>query len=147
MQQRQPYRPFAGVGWQPVEPPGGGGEPPPVLDGDTVALLTEIRDLLIDVRQELREQVQEGIVYTITQQVVSTIVPTEVSFGTPLFSVTLINDGGGTVQFRVPNRTNATWVNLAPTEVVTFNFVKAKITSVAFLAIGAAASVRVIGTY
>lgn len=155
-----PTRPFATAeGWHRVvsqEAPGGlPAEPPLSAEAPTgellvnlANLLTLANDLLAAILQELREQVQRGYVYTVTQ-VVTTTVPLEILFSPPLFSVALTNDGPGIVQYRIPNNASAVWINLAPTEVVNFNFIKGLVPSLA-LALppaGAAATVRIVGTF
>lgn len=144
-------RPFAAApGWRYVSPPEvpPGEEPPP--EGEEVDV-SKVIDLLEAILAELREQAQQGYVTTVTQPVVSQTVPVEVLFSPSLFTIGLTNDGPNSVLYRIPNRANAVWVQLNPTEVVQFNFTKGVIPSVAFLLVGApgliVTTVRVVGAY
>lgn len=136
-------RPFARVPQGVVPFP-----PLPSPENNVEIFLDAIVKLLTEIRDELREQVQKGYVYPFTQVVVG-FIPVFVSFaGTELFSIGLTNDGPATVQYKVPYDTQAAWVDLFPTEVVVFNFVKGKVHSVGFRVNGpGTATVRGIGTY
>lgn len=147
MPTRPPARPFAAdEGWYRVSPPGDGPEVPPGDEEDAVA--NRMVELLEGILTELQECVQQGYVTTVTQWVPS-IRPIEILFDPPLFSISLINDGVGSVEYRIPNRGNAQWVQLNPTELVIFNFIKGMVPSVALRTVpaGVAANVRVIGTF
>lgn len=146
-------RPFAAdLGWRYVTPPEGppgegppGEGPPP--EGEEIDV-SKVIDLLEAILTELREQAQQGYVTTVTQPVVNQTQPVEVLFSPSLFTIGLTNDGPNSVLYRIPNRANAVWVQLNPTEVVQFNFTKGVIPSVAFLLVGVgAANVRVVGAY
>ena len=142
-----PARPFAAAeGWRRVSPPGDDTGAPPGDEEDAVA--NRMVELLEGILTELRECVQQGYVTTVTQWVPS-IVPIEILFDPPLFSISLINDGAGSVEYRIPNRGNAQWVQLNPTELVIFNFIKGMVPSVALRTVpaGVGANVRVIGTF
>ena len=101
--------------------------------------------LLARILQELRQQVQLGAIYGPAAINVPTTTPVDITFDPPLFALSLTNDGAGAVQYRLPNRADADWVNLLPTEVDNYTFIKALVPSVAFRVLGAAASVRVKG--
>lgn len=158
-------RAFAGKpGWfRVIEPGGPGGEvlPGPPESGAPVEdWLQYIAALMFaqvqfgqNILTELHEMVQRGVVYAETVQVAS-LVPVErllqVGGTAPyngLFSVSLTNDGAGTVQYRIPNNVAGVWVDLFPNEVVIFNAVKGVFISVAFRVQGAAARVRLVGVY
>jgi len=147
MPTRPPARPFAAdEGWFRVSPPGEGNGAPPGDEEDAVANRTVV--VLEDILAELRLCVQQGYVTTVTQWVPS-IVPIEILFDPPLFSISLINDGPGSIEYRIPNRGNAQWVQMNPTELMTFNFQHGVVHSVALRTVpaGVAANVRVIGTF
>jgi len=147
MPTKPPAWPFAAdEGWRRVSPPGEGPEAPPGDEEDAVA--NRMVELLEGILTELQECVQQGYVTTVTQRVPS-IQPIEILFDPPLFSISLINDGGGAIEYRIPNRGNAQWVQLNPTELVIFNFIKGMVPSVALRTVpaGVFADVRVIGTF
>jgi len=168
-----PMRPYAarpgGVLLTP--PPTNGGGPRPTDLGDLTVLQipdlplpgssTELflsaqvilaqnhQHLLAAIVQELREQVQRGYVYPLVLTVASQA-PDEYEFDTPLFSVSLTNDGPANIEYKLPYSGQAQWVQLRPTEVITFTFIKGLIRSLGVrltAAGGAATAVRVVGTY
>ena len=113
-------------------------------------LLTAIGDLLAGILQELQEQVQEGVVVSAPVTVTQSVGPwQEVHFSRPLFNITVINNGGGNVQYRIPNRSEAGWVTLAAAGQYTFNFIKAKVVSIGLRIApgGANIPVDIIGSY
>jgi len=118
------------------------------LLGKVAGLMQKLIDSSDAILKELREQVQKGYVYPVTL-VTNGLIPIDTDFNPPLFSVSLINDGPGTIQYRIPNIGSAFWVDLAPTEVQTVNFIKGKIPSVAIRGKTASvtATVRLVGTY
>ena len=155
-------RPFAAKeGWFRVARNGGTEElpslpiPPGADPSDPVVQLlaaTQLNNqLLAAILQELQDQAQQGIVWAVTQPVPGgNAVPVECLIGVPLFSISITNDGPASIEYKVPNRGNAVWVQLNPTEVVVFNFIKGLIPSVALRALGpgfGAANVRLVGTY
>lgn len=171
---QNPVRPFAAEqGWQRVQPPSGGapggtgtgqgevlpsedaldlpgglfpGQEPPTKD--VPVLLLRNNNLLRAILWRLARTVQRGYVYSVTLVVSDPIVPLEVSFDPPLFSITIVNDGAGNVQFRAPNRSEAVWTPLAPTEQFTANFIEGLIGSVGFRSVGAGTpTIRVFGTF
>ncbi len=155
-------RPFAAKeGWFRIAA-GGGVEQlpslplPPGMDPNDIQVLQLValqlnNQLLAGILQELREQTQQGVVTSITQPIpAGSAAPIEIPFGFPLFSISLTNDGPASVEYKIPNRGNAYWVQLNPTEVVIVNFIKGLIPSLALRALApafGAASVRLVGTY
>ena len=155
-------RPFAAKeGWFRVTP-GGGVEqlptlpvPPGASPDDILALqlsaLQLNNQLLAGILTELQGQVQQGIVTTIPQPIPGgNATPIEIPFGSPLFNISITCDGPAAIEYKVPNRSNASWVQLNPTEVIVFNFIKGMIPSVALRAVGpafGASNVRLVGTY
>ncbi len=153
-------RPFVAMqGWQRVEeaptteiqqaPP----PPPPEAAPSAETLLQQIsgqlngiQGVLNNILKELREQVQAGFTYPITVDTTG-LVPVELTFDPALFSISLTNDGPGTIQYRIPNTGAAFWIDLQPTEVVTFTFLKGLIKSAGFRAQGANGRIRAVGTY
>lgn len=155
-------RPFAAKeGWFRVARNGGvDGLPslpiPPGADPSDIrvlqlAALQLNNQLLAGILQELQEQVQQGIVTAITLPIPGgNAVPIEVRFDPPLFSVSITCDAGANIEYRIPNRSNAFWVQLNVTEVIVFNFVKGLISSVAVRALApafGASTIRIVGTY
>jgi len=107
--------------------------------GDVVSLLQanlavamQNRDLLSLLLTELREQVQQGIIVAVPFNVTQAQGVVPLTFDPPLFAIGLTNDGPNNVQYRIPNRGDADWINLIPTEVDQFTVIKAKFTSAGF---------------
>jgi len=98
--------------------------------------------------QELREQTQKGYVYPLNVSVTA-LTPDEYLFEPRLFTVSITNDGPGTIQYKIPYDGQAQWVGLVPTEVIVFNFIKPVIRSIGvrLLVAGAATAVRIVGAY
>lgn len=98
---------------------------------------------------ELQEQVAEGVAYATTVGW-NDLVIQQVPFPKPLFSLSIMNDGPQTIQYRMPNVSWANFINLQPTEVIQFNFIKGRIPSVGvrLTALGVGVTtVRLVGTY
>jgi hypothetical protein len=155
-------RPFAAKeGWFRVARNGGIEELPelPVpsgMDPNDVLVLQLVaaqlnNQLLAGILQELQEQAQQGIVTAVTEPLPGgTPTPREILFEPPLFSISLTCDGPANVEYRIPNRSNARWVQLNNTEVIVFNFIKGLIPSIALRAVApafGAVNVRIVGTY
>jgi hypothetical protein len=121
-------------------------ETPEGILAEIKGLLQGTHDVLRDILENLRAQVQQGFVYPLTITT-NGLTPVEETFNPPLFSISLTNDGPGTIQYRIPNSGAANWVNLQPTEVIEFNFIIGKIVSVAFRALGSNGTIRLVGTY
>ena len=157
-------RPFAADrGWQYAGEPGAGpvmpnGSSQAPAGASTDQLLRAIiesggrqEELLAAILQELREQVPQGIVIGITQSLTTTV-PVEVPFSPALFNLGITNDGPGVVLYRVPNRGGAQFIAINPTEVLQFNIIKGKISSIGLnLTVAAAPGVptvvRLVGLY
>lgn len=107
--------------------------------------------LLRQILAEFKDMTQQGIVTAVTLPIpAGSGVPIEVLFDPPLFSISLTCDAGANIEYRIPNRSNAFWVQLNVTEVVVFNFVKGMIPSVAVRAVApgfGASFIRIVGTY
>lgn len=72
--------------------------------------------------------------------------PVQVTYDPALFSLVITNDGPGIVQYRLPDRGSANWLNLNAAEQATFSFTEGVISSVAFRVQGAATVVRLLGS-
>lgn len=104
-------------------------------------------DILRLILKELREQVQQGVVWPITMMIGSAI-PVPVRFEPGLFSISITNDGPGIVQYKIPDNVSNDWVNLLPNEVIEFHFIKGVIKSVAFrITTPAVAGIRAVGAF
>jgi hypothetical protein len=150
-------RPFAAMqGWQRVEeaptteiqqaPPPEAAPSAETLLQQISGQLNGIQGVLNNILTELREQVQAGYTYPITVDTTG-LVPVELTFDPALFSISLTNDGPGTIQYRIPNTGAAFWIDLQPTEVVTYTFLKGLVKSAGFRAQGADGRIRAVGTY
>mgnify|MGYP001576969902 FL=1 len=101
--------------------------------------------LLAGILLELREQVPQGIVYS-REITVTSDTGVEVAFPAAMFSIGVTNDGASTVQYRIPNLAAANWIDLDPTEVDTFSFLKGRPKTMGLRVTGSA-TVRIKGTY
>jgi len=129
-------------GWKYPEP---GGDAP--ITEQAPASTSEVERLLAEMLAELRSWAQQGRIASQTITVLPGVIE-EARFDPPLFSIALTCDGPGTVSYRIPHSSSSDWVALAPTEVVVFNFIQAKIVTVGFRPLGAvASSIRLVGTY
>jgi len=141
-----------------------GGPPPPrashdypplpdVLPSDPIALAQWQVRLLADVRELLLRQVQVGIVTPLT--VVLTSVSTNVQAQAPyyfepaLFSLSLVNDGAGDIQYQIPQGSRGIWVDLKSTEQIAFTFQEARVSAIGLRLKNptGSATVRVVGFY
>ena len=144
----------AGVISPPGSSPGGSVEDVPSADtaleiqiNYTNTVLSELLEEMRGVRQELIDQTQKGIVYSITATV-NSATPSEFTFDPKLFSISLICDGPGTAQYRIPNRGEGIWTDIRPGEQETFNFIKGSVSSLGLRILGGATAViRILGTY
>jgi hypothetical protein len=123
-------------GWQRVL----GDEPVPDLSG------LSITQLLTDILIELRDQAQRGMVHAESVFVPNTTV-IERLFAPAFFSLRITNDGGGTVQYRIPSDGRGIWADLLVNEIITLTAIKGVFASVAFRVTGAPATVRIVGAY
>lgn len=114
---------------------------------ELIELQKQTNLLLTDIRQELREQVQQGYVYNLTQPVTGRRFE-KIAFDPKLFSLAITNDGAAAIQYKIPG-TSSGLVVLNPTEVHQYNFIKGLISEIAMIcpAVAATASVRLVGTY
>ncbi len=135
-------RPFARV------PQGGVPNGPPITPENRVEeYLDAIAKALVEIRDDLSQRVQMGYVVPFTQVVTGTV-PVSIEFSPALFAISFTNDGLATVQYKVPYETQAAWVDLLPTEVASFSFVKGLVNSVGFrVNVVGTATVRGLGTY
>ena len=150
--------PFAArEGWERGgEPPAPGEEPelPPEDNGDmakedtTLGVLKQNQSLLAAILKELQEQVQRGVVLGMPLTVTTRTVA-EVSFDPPLFAIGITCDGPAPFEYRIPNRTNATWIQINPGEVFNFNYIKGVVESlgVRTLPVGGVSNYRLLGTF
>lgn len=115
------YRGYAGV-------PGYGGLPPsagePVQEGETVeSILAAISQKLGLILDDLGERTPQGFLYSLTELIVvndQAIKP----FGVGLFAVTVINDGPGVLQVKLPGGTATDWTTINVSEFISLTFPK-----------------------
>ena len=134
-----------GVSTPPPQPP----PPQPTVEDllqHVIEHLDAMQTILADILTELRQQVEKGYTYPLTITTTG-LTPVEAKFDPALFSIGLTNDGPGTIQYRIPNTGSAFWIDLFPTEVITFTFLKGVATSAGFRALGADGRIRIVGTF
>ncbi len=128
----------------------GGGEIPPPAGPQNPATgtidLTRVEAILSAILADALESTQRGIAYPVTM-LIPDATPVPVVFDPPLFALSIINDGAGILQYRLPDKASGMWVDLRPTEVANFAFRKGVVASVAFRVLGVPATVRAIGSY
>lgn len=107
--------------------------------------LDGIHQVLTGMLKELTDLEEQGIVLTSTFSTTG-LQAVERVFQPGLFSINITNDGPGVIQYRIPINSASDWINLNPTETISFTFRKPKIKSAYFRAQAANGNIRLVGT-